>query len=123
MTITAVWDRAEQTSPGNGAWIGTIDDVDDSEVPIVNTAKGIAAGSRTSSTGADGDEPGLREHGRVSPAAGRAPSRDQLEGTADPFGDALDYITGNGTVATLRTQKGSARSRAGRGRSATPNRA
>jgi peptidyl-Asp metalloendopeptidase len=45
-TVTAVWDRVEETSPDTWAWIGTVDGVDDSEVTlVVNVAKNIAVGS------------------------------------------------------------------------------
>lgn len=45
-TLTAVWDRVEETSPDSWAWIGKVSGVDDSEVALViNIAKGIAVGS------------------------------------------------------------------------------
>ena len=45
-TLTAMWDRVEETSPDTWAWIGKVAGVDDSEVTIVvNVAKNIAVGS------------------------------------------------------------------------------
>ena len=185
--LTAVWDRAEETSPDTWAWIGTLDGIDDSEVTIVlNTAKGIAVGSvvmpgavyriryggqgvhvvedldttrfpddivrkkkvdaadvAAAADAAAADAPVTLDvlvlyTQAARAAAGGTTAMQNLidlavtetnqgyansgvyhriravhkaeftynENTADPFGDALDTITANGTVANLRTTKG-----------------